>query len=451
MSAIADKLTNSKLIFKNINLNLIILGITIVIGILTTPRIIKGIGVDQWGLLTIIWAVIGYSSIFDMGLGRALTQVVATKLGSGKEDEVPGVVWTSVMVVSVLGLFGALVIYFLSPLIAEHINIAPQFHFERLQSIRYLAFSLPFLIFVFSLKGVLEAYQKFTYTNLLRIPIIIFNYLLPLVLLNFGVTRLSVFVGVLVIGRVLTCGGYFWAVSKTVKNLFHDIRFHKEHFDSLLRYGSWLTVTNAINPLMTYLDRFVIAGILSAGIVGYYSTPYDIISKMTIVTASIMSVIFPALAVEFSKGVSSRARQLYQKSLGGLFALLIVPVIIGVVFAHPLLSLWISPIFADHSAFLAQLIFFDFLMQSLNVVPYSVVQAVGRSDITGKISLIELPVYILVLNFTINHFGIIGAPIAAMVRVSLDSVLMHFFALKLIKQKEESVIAAQASGEAIPA
>ena len=52
----------------------------------------KGIGVEAFGILTLIWSLIGYFSLFDFWLGRALTQRVAASLASEDIRAVPHIV-----------------------------------------------------------------------------------------------------------------------------------------------------------------------------------------------------------------------------------------------------------------------------------------------------------------------------------------------------------------------
>ena len=434
-TVLAEKLTSRKLIVKNISLNFLIQGITFVVGIVTIPTIIRGIGVDRFGILTIIWSIIGYSCLFDLGLGRALTQVVSSKLGEGKEDEVPSVIWTSLILIFVLGILAAVAVYALAPVLVNFIKVPQQFHQETLQSLQLLSLSLPFLIFVFGFKGVLESYQKFDYTNWLRIPILISNYVIPIFLLHYY-QSLTALVLVLALGRILTCFGYFWAVAKTVDNFFGHIRVSKEHFISLFRFGGWLTVSSIINPFMSYLDRFLISGLLTSQVVAYYATPYDVLSKLSIVSAAVMSVIFPALTTEFARR-TGRARQLYNKTLASLALILLVPVLVAIFLAKPLITVWIGANFAEQSFQLAQLLALYFFVSCLNTVPYSVIQSLGRSDVTAKINLVEFPIYLAALFICVKQMGIIGAPIGALVRIILDSILMHFFALRYVKQSEQ--------------
>ena len=50
--------------------------------VITIPYLVEALGVARFGVLSLAWVVVGYFSLFDMGLGKALTQLVAKKLAS---------------------------------------------------------------------------------------------------------------------------------------------------------------------------------------------------------------------------------------------------------------------------------------------------------------------------------------------------------------------------------
>ena len=58
--------------------NLFGTGIPLLVGLISIPILLKSLGNQSFGLLTLIWTAIGYFGLFDFGLGRALTQQVAS-------------------------------------------------------------------------------------------------------------------------------------------------------------------------------------------------------------------------------------------------------------------------------------------------------------------------------------------------------------------------------------
>ena len=101
-------LTGGTLLVRNSLFNLIGQGIPLLVALFTIPLLIHGLGTDRFGVLTLVWMVIGYFGLFDLGLGRALAQVVAEKLSAGEETQLPHIVWTALVIDVCLGFVGCL-------------------------------------------------------------------------------------------------------------------------------------------------------------------------------------------------------------------------------------------------------------------------------------------------------------------------------------------------------
>ncbi len=96
-------------------MNLLGSGLPLLVAIIAIPLLIDGLGLARFGVLTIIWMVVGYFSLFDLGLGRALTKLVAEKLGHDNNNEIPALIWTALLLMLILGVVGALIIVVVSP------------------------------------------------------------------------------------------------------------------------------------------------------------------------------------------------------------------------------------------------------------------------------------------------------------------------------------------------
>src|ERR1700686_3441046 len=136
------RLTSGRRLVRNIIWNLVGNGVPVLVAIFCIPVLIRGLGTDRFGLLTLTWTVIGYAGLFDLGLGRALTQLVAKKLGAGEDSEVPTLVWTSLILMLALGLTGALAAVLVSPWIVHRaLNVPEALQPETLRSFYLLGLS----------------------------------------------------------------------------------------------------------------------------------------------------------------------------------------------------------------------------------------------------------------------------------------------------------------------
>lgn len=274
-----EHLTSSRLLARNSIWNLIGFGAPMAVAVFSIPILIRDLGKDRFGVLTLAWALIGYANLFDLGLGRALTQFVAKKLGAGEDREVPAVVWTSLFLMLLLGVLGAMVVGFLSPwLVHRALNVPAALQREALQSFYLLALSIPLVICTAGLRGLLEAHQRFVLVNALRVPMGVFTFAGPLFVLPFSRSLVPV-VATLVAVRIAVWAAHLLVCLRVLPELGRSLVWDRSIVGPMLRFGGWMTVSNVVSPLMVTIDRFFIGAMVSMAAVAYYATPYELITK----------------------------------------------------------------------------------------------------------------------------------------------------------------------------
>ncbi len=164
-------LTSGRLLARNTIWNLAGQLLPMVVGVVAIPPLLGSLGVDRFGLLALAWIVIGYFSLFDMGMGRALTKLVADKLGGNEEHSIPPLVWTSLLLLLMLGVIGGLVTLSISPwLVHTALKVPAALQTETLRGFDLLAVSIPIVTVTSGLRGILEAQQRFRILNFIRVP-----------------------------------------------------------------------------------------------------------------------------------------------------------------------------------------------------------------------------------------------------------------------------------------
>lgn len=419
----SENLTSNRVLARNSVLNLVGMVVPVVAAILATPPLVRGLGTERFGVLTIAWMVIGYFSLFDLGIGRALTQLVADRLGARREREIPTLVWTSLLVVLVFGSVGGLVVAVASPwIVGSGLNIAPEMQGETLSAMRLLAFSLPWVISTAALRGVLEALQRFDLINAVRIPTGVFNYVGPLVVLLFAAGLVPV-VTALVIGRVVGWGIHLWMCLRALPLLRQEVSVRWSVLPPVFRFGGWMTVTNVVSPIMVHMDRFLIGAVLTMSAVAYYVTPFEMVMKLLLVPIALLGVLFPAFASTYRTD-RARTAALFGWGTQVNLAVLFPVALVLVLFAHEGLDLWLGADFAREGAPVLRWLAIGILINGAAQAPFFVIQGVGRPDFTGKLHLVELPLYVGALWWLVGSWGIVGAAIAWVLRVSVDTVAL---------------------------
>jgi len=203
----------------------------------------------------------------------------------------------------------------------------------------------------------------------------------------------------------------------------------------LIRFGGWMTVTNIVSPLMVYLDRFFIGALISVAAVAYYATPHEVVTKLLLISGSVMGVLFPAFSTSFVQD-NSRTKLLFGRGVKLIFLILFPITLFIVTMAHDGLGFWLGDEFAQNSTKVLQWITVGVFIHSLGQVPYALIQGVGRPDLTAKLHLIELPFYFLCLWWIIGSNGIVGAAVAWVLRIAVDTLFMFIMAQRLLQIRE---------------
>ena len=69
-------LTGTRLLAKNAALSLLGQGAPLLIAVVAVPRLIRGLGLDRFGVLSLTWMLVGYFGLFDFGLRDGLRRLV---------------------------------------------------------------------------------------------------------------------------------------------------------------------------------------------------------------------------------------------------------------------------------------------------------------------------------------------------------------------------------------
>src|SRR6266851_3323019 len=205
----------------------------------------------------------------------------------------PELVWTSLVIMTSLGVLGTVLMAFLSHwLVYSVIKVPHSLRIETLWTLYVLAAGLPFVLSTAGLRGVLEAHQCFKVINLVRIPMSAFTFLGPVIVLEVR-NSLVLIAAALLLGRVITWGLYLYMCLSVMPALRTGIRARRAIIRPLLATGGWMTVSNIVSPLMGYLDRLVIGAVISVSAVAYYVTPNEMVTKLWQIPGALVGVLFP--------------------------------------------------------------------------------------------------------------------------------------------------------------
>ena len=188
-------------------------------------------------------------------------------------------------------------------------------------------------------------------------------------------------------------------------------------------------VSNITNPIFGYLERFMIASVLSVSMLAFYSAPYDLVSKIIIFPASIVPSLFPYFSLHGSK--SNEVAEVSSRTVKYLLLVLTPIAAVFVVFARDILQIWLGPQFAAHSTVALQIVTLLFFFNAFAMIPFTSVQALGRPDLKAMVDLAVLPVYAAAAWWFMRKWGINGAALAKLLVTLMDLAFLYTFASRL--------------------
>jgi O-antigen/teichoic acid export membrane protein len=405
-------------------------GAPLVVAIVAIPLLIHHLGTDRFGLLTLAWILAGHLNLFDFGLGRGLTQLVATRIADPNRD-LPVFIWTSLVIMIVLGVLAGAIVGLLAPwFVHDALRLRGSFGDEAVLAFRVLALALPLVVSTTGVRGILEAQQRFDLSNAIRVPMGVFTFLGPLLVLPFSHSLVPVF-ALLVSGRAVAWVAYLALCTRTLAVLREGVHFHLAAALPVLRLGGWMSVSNAISPIMSYFDRFVVGSLVTVTAVAYYATPYDMVTKLAVIPTAVSSVLFPAFAMSFAKDRFHSIR-IFEAGVNHLFLVLFPSVLIIEALSWEGLAVWLGRSFASESVHVLQVLAIGVFVNGLAAIPFAFLQGVARPDIPAKLHLGELPFYLVALWTLTVQFGILGAALAWTLRVLVDMIALYILAWRLM-------------------
>jgi O-antigen/teichoic acid export membrane protein len=377
------------------------------------------IGDARFGVLSLIWLLFGYFGLFDFGLSRATANRLA-QLRFGDPQERASVFYTALMLNAGLGIVAGATFYFAAlPLLTYLSSSAGSLSTELPGALPWIAILFPFGMIGGVLTGSLEAEERFFTINVQQIVgSILFQCLPLLAVLLTGPSLTSAVIGAAVAKFILLAWNA--CVSVTIVRRGARFRVSLYHAPSLLKYGSWMTVTNVISPLLESADQFLIARMLGPVAVAHYAVPFNFAMKTRLLAGSLSGALFP----RFSRLEKDAALDLARHSirvLAWVMALVCAPAIFVVNYG---LTIWVGHDFATAATPVAQALLIGTWFNSVALVPCTLLQAQGRPDINAKFHMLEIAPFLILLWAMLNTYGITGAAYAWVARVAFDCVLL---------------------------
>ncbi|WP_456418134.1 hypothetical protein [Thiolapillus sp.] len=396
-------------------------GSAVSLGILliSVPWYLQLIGMERYGVLSILWLLFGYFGFFDFGIGRAIAHKIAGLSADGDDKKID-VLWAGLFVNLFLAVIGAFFLYFaLGYVLTYWVNMDSSLREEVRASVLWVSLSLIPSIASSALHGVVLGRQKFLLLNTVDVAGKLLLQFLPLATAYFFTPDLESVTQAVFVARLLAF--LFWVMaSRKALHGSMQPRWKPDVARTLWKYGSWITLGMLLAPLLSGVERLVIGYLRDASFVALYAVPFSLVAPVALLSASLSNALFPRFAAEGKHDVQQLAMD-----AALAVAILVTPILVVVAFlVYPFTAIWIDAEFARNTVGVAQLLIVGFWANSLAKVFHTKLQGEGRPKVIVRAHLAELIPFLVVLYLMTSYWGILGAAAAWSIRSVADMLLL---------------------------
>ena len=282
-------------------------GFALLVGLITVPIYLHALGIERFGILAILQALIAPIAILNAGVTSSTVKYVASYVGNGKIDQARQAIAGALLVNFAVGLFGALVFFFGAPyFLRVGFEISPDLLSDAENALRIMGAVWFVAQIRANFRGVLEGLQdqrRVAVGDALKtITTAVFCSAAVL-----ATGKLSWFVFAQFISLSVSMLVFWWQSSKEMDGFGITRKSAFAGVNDVFSYSAWSVVNSAIATIANVADKYVIGIAISVSSLGAYSVAQRLQDISRILFYAVKNALFPAAsAVVHIEGSAER-------------------------------------------------------------------------------------------------------------------------------------------------
>ena len=250
----------------------------IVVALVTVPLYLHHIGDARYGVMSIVWVLLGLFGFLDLGLSRAVTNALA-KLRDAPQAHRARVLLTTFGLNLGIGIAGGIVLYVFGGLMLKHfVSMPDEISAEVSRSLPWIACLLPLTLISAAGAGALESRELFLLVNSIQVGAMTLAQVAPVVAAVFVSPSLTVVIPTAAVAQALGAVVVL-AVVYHLEGPFSLRAVDWGEARKLLGYGGWMFATNVLYPALASADQFIIGSVMGVASVAHYGVPMNLVQR----------------------------------------------------------------------------------------------------------------------------------------------------------------------------
>lgn len=386
--------------------------------LVTLPLIVRFLGVEDYGVLTMVMAITGYFAVVDINVTAGSVKYISEYHAKRDLERVYQVVSFGALFYLVLGFVGAVGIYLAAPwAIAWLFELPPDKIELTIEVMRLAALGFLFGQLQVYLNSIPQALHRFDLTALLES---FFGTLIPV----FSVFLLWQGYGLkeLVVLRVAGSALHGLILVAVVLHVLPGFRLRRptaETASKLWGFSGYAYLNRLAAMTYAQADKIIVGSLLGMSALAHYSVATQIIGRITGLTFRLTSVLYPAASAMEARGEMDHLKRIYFTASRYITFLNGATILLVCLYGREILHYWMGPEFATEGYWVMVFMAVAMFVDSLTTIPSLLNDAFGKPRNTGIFALLRVVfatvmTYFLARNFDLDVVAV-GQTLSALV------------------------------------
>jgi O-antigen/teichoic acid export membrane protein len=384
------------------------------LGLWSLKPLLELLGAETFTILSFFWVYTSHLGFFDLGISRNLG-IELPKLPNGEKSKLVNLSVRKGFVYSLIGILVVSLLLFVIPIFNPQFSVVSQ-----VRVFAVLLVWVPLAVIQMIVRGVFEASESFISAAVFRAYNQSVLFLVPWVMACWGYHDIFQIVLMITGARLLSLlPSFYWLMRQYSLELINKI---EDQAVVIHRNNQWITLSNVSGIVNGSLDRFVLLSLLGAQAIGAYVFAQDFGIRILVLSSSFALVLLPF----FSKNESKLQNHIWVKRGSGLILLshIALGLILFFVQTHLKHGFTNMPLAQDVIDF-----FWIFLLGiTANGIGHILLSALHSHRELKRPALwhvISAVLYIPLLYWVVQGFGLTGAAVLWSVRSVIDTVVLY--------------------------
>jgi O-antigen/teichoic acid export membrane protein len=374
----------------------------------TVPLVVKGLGDANYGVYSLVTAIVGYFAVIDINVTAGSVKFIAEFNAHKDQRRIDETVFFGLSVYSLLGLLGGIGLFAGAHFFVTNVfTVPPRLVGEAVATLRLAA--LGFFL------GQLQSYLNSIPQSLMRYDIasrieMVFGTLVPLLTVAVLMLGYGLFEVILlrIVASAINCA-VLW---RCIRRLLPALSWRKPGAAirrELLGFSAYSFLSRFATLSYAYADKLIIGALVGVTGLAYFTVASTLANRILSLTYRLSGVFFPAASALAARGELERLRTLYLKASRYVVFINASVLVLVAVFSYQILYYWMNPQFARAGQVVLAVMALSQFIDSLTSLPSLVNDGMGHPRFSGMFALARAVFGLVVVWLGVDGWGIAGA------------------------------------------